>query len=50
MIRKWKESINSACDRIDILEKQLASAEAEHTQYMQVCLVRHSSLSLVVKL
>ena len=39
MIRRWRETINSACNRVEILEKQLASAEIEHTDYMQVCLV-----------
>ena len=38
MIRTWRETINSACDRVEILEKQLASAENEHAEYMQVCL------------
>ena len=36
MIRRWRETARSMCDRNDLLEKQSAEMEIEHTDYMQV--------------
>ena len=36
MIRRWRETAKSMCDRNDLLERQFASTEAEHIDYMQV--------------
>ena len=36
MIRRWRETAKSMCDRNDLLKRQFASTEAEHIDYMQV--------------